>query len=91
MANALRAANRAMALQSPTSNAMEGPSSLYTLAQVQLRAGQGVEATRSLRTLMQMPAGTLVSARLLRLDPDWDALRGTPEFDTLLRDYPLPP
>ena len=90
-AQALRAANRAMALQSPTSNAMEGPSSLYTLAQVQLRAGQGVEATRSLRTLMQMPAGTLVSARLLRLDPDWDALRGTPEFDTLLRDYPLPP
>jgi hypothetical protein len=87
----MRAAERALALQSPANNAVEGPASLLTLAQVHLRAGRRAEAVEYLRSLMALPAGTFLSARRLRMDPEWDALRGTPEFEALLREYPLPP
>ena len=88
---AMRAAERALALQSPANNAVEGPASLLTLAQVHLRAGRRAEAVEYLRSLMALPAGTFLSARRLRMDPEWDALRGTPEFEALLREYPVPP
>ena len=51
-----------------------------------MRAGRADDAVDGLRELMRASAGGLLSVHALRLDPTWDALRGTPAFTALLQE-----
>jgi TolB-like protein/tetratricopeptide (TPR) repeat protein len=52
--------------------------------------GRAREATALLRQQLATPGtGLIISPALLRLDPDWDPIRRSPEFQALLDDFPI--
>jgi len=83
-AEATRIAEAAAAM--PTQSVLEQEQARLTLAEVHMRAGRADAAVDGLRDLMRASAGGLLSAHALRLDPTWDALRGTPAFAALLQE-----
>ncbi|HEX8898445.1 MAG TPA: hypothetical protein VF751_07090 [Chthoniobacterales bacterium] len=83
-ADALRVAQQSAKLIPIEKDAVSGPSFAVGLAQIQARAGQPKEAIRTLRYLLSIPAGVVVSLQRLRLDPVWDPIRNDPEFQQLL-------
>ena len=52
-----------------------------------VRCGRVDEAIDQVRHLLEIPAGEVVSAAWLRLDPDWDPIRADPLFQSLLEKY----
>jgi tetratricopeptide (TPR) repeat protein len=65
----------------------------YCLAWIYARAGRNAEAIALLSQMLK--SGTVKSAGLtpylVRLDPDWDPIRGDPRFQDLLKEYPAEP
>src|SRR5207253_9751726 len=74
-AEALRLAHRASELQSVEKDALAGPYALAVLAEIQARAGQPDEAVKTLRQLLAIPAGLVISLQQLKIDPVWDPIR----------------
>ncbi len=81
---ALRLASRAADLLPIEKDALAGPSALSGLAEIQARTGQTVEAVKTLRRLLSIPAGLAVSIQRLKIDPVWDPIRNDPGFQQLL-------
>jgi tetratricopeptide (TPR) repeat protein len=80
---ALASAARALELQPVARNAVWGMMWSYAQAQVMARCGHADDAVAQLRQLLREPAGNLVSVPWLRLDPDWDPIRGDAGFQAL--------
>jgi TolB-like protein/Tfp pilus assembly protein PilF/predicted Ser/Thr protein kinase len=79
---ALREGRRALELTPVAKNAVDGPEVLYFFAVICAWTGKRDLAIEQLETLAKMPVG--VSYGELRLDPDWDPLRGDPRFDKIV-------
>jgi TolB-like protein/Tfp pilus assembly protein PilF len=69
-------------------DAVDGTEPLDVLAQVAARTGEPDRAIAALRKLLSIPAGTLVTPALLRLDPMFDPLRNDPRFQKLCEEKP---
>jgi TolB-like protein/Tfp pilus assembly protein PilF len=83
-AEALRLAHQASELVSVEKDAVAGPHPLTLLAEIQARAGEPAEAVKTLRRLLSIPAGPLLSLQQLKIDPVWDPIRNDPGFQQLL-------
>jgi TolB-like protein/Tfp pilus assembly protein PilF/predicted Ser/Thr protein kinase len=79
---ALREGRRALELTPVAKDANAGPQVLYFVAVICAWTGERDLAIEQLETLAKMPLG--VSYGELRLDPDWDPLRGDPRFDKIV-------
>ncbi|WP_139351327.1 tetratricopeptide repeat protein [Rhodanobacter sp. B05] len=85
--HAIHEAQRAVALQPVTKDALDGPQQLAALAEVNARIGNSAAAIKLLNQLLAMPAGGVISVPLLKLDPAWDPIRHDPRFQALLKKY----
>ena len=83
-AEALRLAHQATELIPVEKDALGGPYALAVLAEIQARAGEPAEAVKTLRRLLSIPAGLLISLQQLKIDPVWDPIRNDPGFQQLL-------
>jgi TolB-like protein/cytochrome c-type biogenesis protein CcmH/NrfG len=79
---ALREGRRALELTPVAKNAVDGPEVLYFFAVICAWTGERDLAIEQLETLSRMPVG--ISYGELRLDPDWEPLRGDPRFDKIV-------
>jgi len=82
--DALRFARQATELTSVEKDALLGPTYLAALAEIQARAGDRIEAVKTLRRLLAMPIGSYISIQQMRIDPVWDPIRNDPGFQQLL-------
>jgi TolB-like protein/cytochrome c-type biogenesis protein CcmH/NrfG len=81
---ALKFARQANELMPPEKDAVEGPEVLAGLAEIEARTGDTTEAVKTLRQLLFLPAGMVVSIQRLKIDPVWDPIRNDPGFQQLL-------
>ena len=81
---ALRAARRGVELLPVEREAWRGGHRLADLATVFAQFGQADSAAHYLQFLLDHPGD--VTVPLLRLDPLWDPIRDTPEFQQLVAD-----
>ena len=59
------------------------------MARIYARAGRNDEAIALISEFLKSGcAYTGITPITLRLDPDWDPLRGDPRFQALLKEYP---
>jgi len=79
---ALREGRRAVDLLPLAKNALDGPDVLYSYAVICAWTGERDLAIEQLQTLTKIPAGAHYGD--LRLDPDWDPLRGDPRFEKIV-------
>ncbi|PYK40536.1 MAG: hypothetical protein DME60_07845, partial [Verrucomicrobia bacterium] len=79
---ALREGRRAVDLLPLAKNALDGPDVLYSYAVICAWTGERDLAIEQLQALAKMPAGAHYGD--LRLDPDWDPLRGDPRFEKIV-------
>jgi len=68
-----------------SSDALDGPTYLETLAMIYATVGERDAACDLLEKLLAMPSGSSVD--MLRLDPIWMPLRGFPRFQKLLERH----
>jgi TolB-like protein/Tfp pilus assembly protein PilF len=87
--DALKLAQEAADLFRPEKDALVGTSTLYNLAGIKARSGDGTGAIDILRRLLAMPAGHEVSLVSLKTNPLWDPIRSHPGFQELLRGKEL--
>jgi TolB-like protein/Tfp pilus assembly protein PilF len=85
-AEAIAAAQRAVALLPLGKDAIFGTRPLAGLAQIDAHAGEPNEALKLISELLAMPAGSEMSIQRLKLDPVWDPLRKDPRFQKLITD-----
>ncbi len=86
-ADALQYARKAVALLPASKDALIGPSLEETLARIEARFDDKDNAITALQHLLVTCYNPpLVTPALLRLDPDWDNLRGDPRFEKLCRE-----
>ena len=79
---ALRAGRRAVELLPISKDAFDGPLVATKLAVIYAQVGEVNLAFELLADLMNVPNGP--TARTLRVEPEWQALRGDPRFDELV-------
>jgi len=84
---AIAEGRHAVALSPSNKDVFSSPDNMVNLALIYARLHKPAQATNLLKTLMQTPAGTAISLRLLKVDPNWDPIRHTPEFQSLLRKH----
>jgi TolB-like protein/Tfp pilus assembly protein PilF len=82
--DALRTAHDAARSLPIEKDTLAGPDFTAGEAQIQARAGQPREAITTLRYLLSIPAGQVISIQRLKIDPVWDPIRNDPEFQRLL-------
>jgi hypothetical protein len=81
-AEARREGERAVALRPVSLDALDGAIYRSNLARILAKIGEADAAIDHLAYLLSVPS--LISVRLLRVDPTWDALRGNPRFERLV-------
>ena len=81
-ADALREAARAAEILPVSRDAVDGPELQEDYAHVEMLVGETDAAVRRLAYLLSIPSD--VSVNLLRVDPVWDPLRGSPSFQRLV-------
>lgn len=86
--NAVKLAQHAVEVTDAAHDAMSGPLQREYLAQVYLRVGEpqkAIDLIRRLLTVPYLPAGANppLTPAILRLNPDYDPLRSSPEFQQL--------
>jgi TolB-like protein/regulator of sirC expression with transglutaminase-like and TPR domain len=83
---AIKEAERAIKLLPSAKDAVEGPGCEENLAIVEVLVGEKNRAIPRLQHLLEIPYTNFLTLALLRLDPQWDSLRGDPRFQKLLAD-----
>ena len=81
---AVKVAQHLAELIPPEKDAVEGPEILANLAEIEARAGDARAAVKTLRQVLLLPAGMVVSIERLKIDPVWDPIRNDPGFQELL-------
>jgi TolB-like protein/class 3 adenylate cyclase/Tfp pilus assembly protein PilF len=80
-------AQRAITALPASKDAFVGPSYEDTLARIEAQFGEKDKAIAALQHLLSISYGSpVVTSALLRLDPDWDNLRGDPRFEKLCQE-----
>jgi serine/threonine protein kinase/Tfp pilus assembly protein PilF len=82
--------DRAAAAMPIEKDALDGPVTIETLAQVAARMGEPDRAIAALQRVISLPSRTRppYTAALLRLDPMFDPLRSDPRFQQLCKQQP---
>jgi TolB-like protein len=83
---ALQWADRAVELVPSSHDARTGPGIEEMRARIQARFGDRDRAIPTLKHLLEIPYAGPLTPALLRLDPDFDQLRGDPRFQELCKD-----
>jgi len=82
---ALEQARRAVSLLPASKDALIGPVYEETVARIHARFGDIDDAITALQHLLRTSYGAPpVTSALLRIDPDWDNLRGDPRFKKMI-------
>jgi len=81
---AIKIARQALELLPPDKDAVLGTSSLAALAEIQARTGATSDAVSTIRRMLAIPAGEVISIARLKVDPVWDPIRNDPSFQQLL-------
>jgi Flp pilus assembly protein TadD len=88
-AAALNHVRQAIALLPSSKDAFVGPTYEDNLARIEAHFGDKDSAIKALQHLVSIPyAAPPVTPALLRIDPDWDNLRGDPRFEKLCEEPP---
>jgi TolB-like protein/DNA-binding winged helix-turn-helix (wHTH) protein/Tfp pilus assembly protein PilF len=74
-ADALANGRRAHEASPIERDAMDAPTYLAALAEIEIRSGETVAAVEHLRQLLRLPAGGVTSAPLVAIDPRYDRVR----------------
>jgi predicted Zn-dependent protease len=83
---AIKEAERAVTLLPSGKDAMEGPRAEENLASVEVKVDDKNRAISRLQRLLEIPYSNCLTPALLRLDPQWDPLRGDPRFQKLCEE-----
>src|SRR6266542_2760405 len=81
---ALREGRRTLELTPVAKDSMNGTDVLYFYAVICAQTGERDLAIEQLETLAKIPAGWVLSYGDIRLNPDWDPLRGDPRFEKIV-------
>jgi len=87
-AEAIKEAERAIALLPSVKDAVAGPGYEENLASVEAMLGDKNRAIPRLQRLLEIPYNNCLTPALLRLDPKWDPLRSDPSFQKLCEEKP---
>jgi hypothetical protein len=79
---AIREARRAVDLKPITTDSLQGPRAVFTLALVYAWTGERDRALEQLEIVATIPAGP--SYGDLKFNPCWDSLRGDKRFDKIV-------
>ena len=80
-------AKQAIAATPASKDAYAGPGLEETFARIEAHFGEKDEAIKAIQHLLGIPYGyPVVTPALLRIDPDWDNLRGDPRFEKLCQE-----
>src|SRR5436305_4602687 len=85
-AEAIKEAERAIALLPSVKDAVAGPGYEENLASVEAMLGDKNRAIPRLQRLLEIPYHNCLTPALLRLDPKWDPLRSDPSFQKLCEE-----
>ena len=83
---AIKEAERAITLLPSAKDAVDGPKFEENLAVVEVLVGDKNGAIPRLQHLLQIPYTNFLTPAVLRLDPQWDPLRGDPAFQKLCEE-----
>jgi TolB-like protein/class 3 adenylate cyclase/Flp pilus assembly protein TadD len=83
---AIKEAERAITLLPSAKDAVDGPRNEESLACVEVLVGDKNRAIPRLQHLLEIPYDNYLTPALLRLDPQWDPLRGDPAFQKLCEE-----
>jgi TolB-like protein len=83
---AIKEAERAITLLPSAKDAVDGPKGEENLASVEVIVGDKNRAIPRLQRLLEIPYTNFLTPALLRLDPQWDPLRGDPRFQKLCEE-----
>src|SRR5882724_3739463 len=83
---AIKVAERAITLLPGGKDAVDGPRAEENLAFVEILVGDKDAAIPRLEHLLQIPYNNCLTPALLRLNPQWDPLRGDPRFQKLCEE-----
>jgi TolB-like protein/Flp pilus assembly protein TadD len=83
---AIKEAERAITLRPTVKDAVAGPTYEQNLAYVEVLVGDKNGAIPRLQRLLEIPYVGCLTPALLRLNPQWDSLRGDPRFQKLCEE-----
>jgi tetratricopeptide (TPR) repeat protein len=83
---AIKEAERAITLLPSAKDAVDGPGYEENLAAVEVAVGDKNRAIPRLQRLLAIPYNNCLTPALLRLNPQWDPLRGDPRFQKLCEE-----
>ena len=83
---AIKEAERAIALLPSAKDAVVGPKAEENLASVEAMVGDKNRAIPRLQRLLEIPYNNFLTPALLRFDPQWDPLRADPAFQKLCEE-----